>query len=105
MSILNIRLQLLTREHILNPNTTFNLSVDLSKTYYEFISDIYNKLHKKIKMSNIESFEVYSNAGHPMALSPWNYFQRIDRLKLTENAILYLYPKRMSMEKKVINRE
>ena len=99
MNILNIRLQLLTREYIVNPNNTFNISVNLSKRYYEFISDIYNELQNKTKMSDIQSFEVYSKEGHPMALQPCDYFRSIYEFKLTENETLYLYPKRMLMEK------
>ena len=74
--------------------------MDLSKRYYQLITDIYNFLHNEIEGLKFESVELYSNTGYPLAVSPDKYLQRISQWYLEPNTMVYVYPKNIPLKEK-----
>ena len=93
-SQLNLRLKVLTKECIIR-KSTFNMTVKLSYRYFQLISIIHNKLSIYIRGINFESIELYSDTGYPLAISPYKYMERISEWNLEQNAMLYVYPKKI----------
>ena len=96
-SQLKLRLKVLTQEFIIG-KSTFNFTVDLSYRYYQLISRIHNLLHREIRGINIESIELYSETGYPLAVNPSKYLQRISEWNLEQNTMLYVYKKKISVK-------
>ena len=94
---LRLRFKVLTHEHIVR-RSTFNLTAHLSYLYYQLIARIHKLIQSEVKGIYFESVELFSETGYPLAVTPFKYLHRISEWNLEQNTMLYVYPKKISVQ-------
>ena len=91
-----LKYQVLTAGQI-NDSNTYDITIDESILYYQFVTKIFQCLKSQIKGVNFQSVELYSRTGYPLAYSPKKYIEPISEWFLRQNELIFVYLKKISV--------